>query len=459
MGGKGVKKTTGKTALYIAAAAAALTLLAANWLAQAAERELQLRADMTLEQSTVLSGGTKSKLGALISDIYIYYVGSPGQDVITDSLLQSYDASSPSISYSVIGEDALPAAWKGAGASQGSVIVSDTAAIWSASGGRFDIFANEDLFADGTQSSKGNDFKGESAITPAIMRVAGGKIKRAVFLEGQGEARPCDMLLGDLDKLCFETLFTDAEAALDPAADTLIIISPKQDVSDEGYKNIKGFLDAGGSAAFLMDGVQGLVNFGALLADFGIRIDDEIILGGDPMWTYKSPLNILPHISSEGEALGLMGPSPVLNSARPITVTQSAATKVTPLLWSDESCFLKEPEGLSLEKPQGEIAGSYIVGALANRDGARIALVTSSSFAASGEDYSYRGNSGLLTGIVNILSGEAEERTDAPGGAYSIALTQSVGIKEPALLIAAAVLLPLAVIAAGLLRRRSRNKQ
>jgi hypothetical protein len=452
MEGKAVKNRRRKTGLYIAAAAAAIVLLTANWLAHAAEKGLLLRADMTRGQHTVLTSSTKSMLEGLKKDIYIYYISSRGQDVLTDGLLQSYDAESERVHYSAIGEESLPKAWENAGAAMRSVVVSDAPAP-HVGAGRYHVISHEDLYAD-------IGFKGERALSPAIKYVAEGALKRAVFLAGEGEAQPCGSLLGDI-ALYYEADFKAADSELDAGSDILLVLSPRQDITEESRSNIKAFLDSGGSAAFFIGGEAGetseLENFRSLLAEYGISIEYGIIIGGNPSKTYLSPANVMPGLSKEGEMLGLSSMSPILSCARPITVTQLEGVTVTPLLWTDESCFLKQPEAFGFERSQGDSEGAFLAGALARKGDSAIAVITSSSFAASEESYSYKGNSELFIGVLGVLSGA---QGDYGRGAARILSRQSSGLGvEPLLLIAAAGLLPAVIMAAGFARWRARNRQ
>lgn len=449
---RAVKNRRRRTGLYIAAAVAAIVLLAANWLAHAAEKGFLLRADMTQGKHTILTDSTKNMLSGLRKDIYIYYISSRGQDILTDGLLQSYDAESARVHYFVLYEESVPKAWENAGAAARSVVISD-ASVTHTGAGRFHVISYEDLYAD-------IGFRGERALTPAIKYVAEGALKRAVFLAGEGEDKPCGSLLGDI-ALYYESDFSGADSELKAGSDILVVINPKHDIAKESRESIKTFLHGGGSAAFFIGGDAGetakLDNFNSLLAEFGISIGNGIIIGGNPSKTYLSPSNVMPGLSKEGESLGLSSVSPILSCARPITVTPLDGVTVTPLLWTDESCFLKRPEELGFERSQGDSEGVFLAGALARKGGSAIAVVTSSSFAASEESYSYKGNSELFIGVLGILGGD--QGSYDRGAADALTRQSSVRSVEPLLIIAAAGLLPAVILAAGFARWRARNRQ
>lgn len=432
----------------IVAAVAALVILAANWLALEAEQAFSLRADVTRSQSTVLSAGAKSALGTIKKDVYIYFVNSPGKDIITDALLKNYGAASSSVHYSMAARDALPITWSGA--DEGSIIVSDS----PSGAGSFDIISRERLYPDGDAGR----FQGEHAITPAINYIARGILKRAVFISSEGEQSPCASLIDDLEGLYYEAVFADADDPLDPASDTLVVVSPVKDMSIEAYKNIEAFLKAGGKAAFFLDGggLEGEPSpprFARLIGSYGLSIGSGVVVGGDPSNTYRSPVNILPGASEEGSGMGFFSPPPVLSFARPIIIAKSKGVQTAPLLVTDESCFLKSPKAFGLEKAPGDKCASFTVAALSRKGDSAIALFTSASFIINGDDYSYRGNSGTFIGALELLSGE---QPVLAGSARSAAADADEA--EPLVAAAAAAMLPIAVLAAGIARRRARIK-
>lgn len=441
------EKNRRRSRTYLAAAAAALIMLAANWAAIEAEQDFSLRADVTRSRSTVLSVAAKSALAGIGNDVYIYLVSSPRQDIITDALLKNYGAASNAVHYSMISQDALPMVWSGA--DEGSIIVSDS----PASTGRFDLITRERLYPDGSTG----EFHGERVITPAINYIAQGTIKRAVFINSEGEQSPCASLIDDLSGLYYAAAFTDAKDSLDPASDTLVVISPRQDVSEDGFKNIGAFLDAGGTAAFFLDGggLEGEpapYNFARLLESYGLGIGSGIIVGGDPSSTYRSPANILPGTSAEGVEMGFSAPPPVLCYARPITITDAGEAQAEPLLVTDESCFIKSPAAFGLEKSPENEGGSFTVAALSRKGKSAIALFTSASFITSGEDYLYSGNSGTFLMTLELLAGERPAVWGSPGAGAD---TRQA---PPLIAAAAAALLPVAILAAGIARRRARIK-
>jgi ABC-type uncharacterized transport system involved in gliding motility auxiliary subunit len=213
--------------------------------------------------------------------------------------------------------------------------------------------------------------------------------------------------------------FITAGAPLDPKYNILAILSPMEDINDAGYENIKAFLKAGGHALFSLGSISvdesagkaespkdGLEKFRLLLADYGISVGNDIIVGGDPSKTYKSPANIMPEVTEEGAgALCIAGEPlrPVLSYASPIEITGAADTDVVPLLETDASCRTAAAQyPVKLEDNTG--AGkAFVAGAIAQSGKTSVAALTSSSFVTSEGYYDYKGNSDLFLGTLKFL--------------------------------------------------------
>ncbi|MGE5494953.1 MAG: Gldg family protein [Burkholderiales bacterium] len=467
---------TGKR--YIAAIAAAALALGAYILAYWLEDGYNLRLDATREQYTVLSEGTKQALGGLQKKVYVYYVEGEERD-LTYALLKSYASASENLSVGTVGADSKEAA--ALGAAQRSVIVSDTDIMSASQSKRTAVLSASDLYQDSgrTGISPGvKYFRGEQRITSAIKYVAQEKAGRVVFLSGQGESKPCDRLIADIEDMYYGAGFITAEAPLDPASNILAVIGPKEDVSDAGYRNIKAFLDSGGRAVFFMDSMSAdeetgeteylgdrLNNFKALISGYGISIGSNVIIGGNPAQTYKSPVNVMPAVTEEGaEALYISGKPlrPVLSYAGVIELSQAEGVQTVPLLSTDISCrAVNAREPLNLGGESGT-AGSFIAGALAKKDETSIVVFSSSSFITSSADYSYKGNSDLFLNTIKFLGSSqgpvyipAKKLYDEADAAYRLSLNQDM---KPLLMAAAAGVPALAVFLCGLSRWAKRRR-
>lgn len=463
---------------YIAAIAAAVVALGANVIAYWLEDGVNARVDATGGQYTVLSEGTKQALGGLSKGVYIYYVGGQDQDM-TSGLLNSYGSASENIYVEAVGADSEEAS--AIGAPQRSVVVSDTDILSGAQNKRTAVLSYEDLYTDSGRTGISPDvvyFRGEQRITSAIEYVAQEKAGRVVFLSGQDESKPCEALLSDIEKMYYGAGFITADAPLDAEHNVLAIISPRKDLSDAGYRNIRAFLQAGGHAVFFLSNMtvdketgeavypeDGLDKFRSLLSEYGINVGTGVIIGGNPAQTYKSPVNIMPSVTEQGASKMYISGQPlrpVLSYAGDIQLSQAQGAETVPLLETDSSCTtVTASEPLSLDNASGG-TGVYIAGAIAQKGETSVAAFTSSSFITSGSDYAYKGNSDMFLSTLKFLgSGQgaafipAKKLYDEADPAYRL----NIGSETKSLLMVAAAGVPaMAVFLAGLSRWAKRRK-
>jgi ABC-2 type transport system permease protein len=429
------------TAVFIIAA-----VLAVNIFADVLAGEGNLSIDVTKEQYSVLSGTTISILGGLDKDVYLYYAGkSQQQDIITTQLLKSYSSASKRIHYRLIDKNNMQVIddFKDEDIRDRSVIVSDTDVFSGNPPVKYATLSYDDLYSDlglNHGSPGGGEtivYSGEQRITSAIQYIEGGSEARVVFLTGQEEEKPCSPLLADITELFYKSDFQSEEVALDPSSDTLVIISPKKDISDAGLTNIENFLDSGGHALFFISSmsvdettgetsIPGVLdNFRSLLNGYGISVNSDLVLGGNPSRTYKSPANIIPSVETEEGLPFETSLRPVLDYASSITLTDAQGAAVKPVLVTDGSCYAKaiSRQTSGLDKAPGDSTGPFIVGAAVKKGSASIAVFTTSSFMVSEEDYSYQGNSMLFMETLSYLSSK-------PGG-ISIGSKVVYSLRDP----------------------------
>jgi ABC-2 type transport system permease protein len=479
-----------KKRYIIAIALVIVAVLAANIFANIFAGIINLGLDVTKEQYSALTDTTKTMLAGLNKEVYIYYVGRfEQQDLMTTQLLKSYTLASGKVHYGVldpINNAQILENIKDNDIKQRSVIISDTNLFSGIQPAKYAVFSYKELFSDfGQQRNNGGPadtmvFSGEQRVTSAIEYIAGGMEDRAVFLTGQDEKKPCSSLISDVTGLFYKSDFQAEVNTLDPSSDTLIVVSPMDDISDTGYANMKEFLDAGGRALFFIDTIRvdentgeteypgQLKNFKSLLSQYGLSVNSDVVLGGDPSRTYKSPANIIPTIPPEAAPDFPMDNNirPVLDYASSITLTDAAGVSSKPLLVTDNSCYAKPVNGPigSFDKAPDSKMGPFTVGAAVHKDGTSIAVYTTSSFIVSEEDYAYHGNSKLFLNTLSFLNNK-------PGGASinsktvysfrdsSYRLINVPGILRVFLIIVTVCILPVVPIIVGISRRVKRKVQ
>lgn len=466
---------------------AAAFVIALNIVASIADSNFNLSADLTKEQYSVLTGSSIKIIGSLDRNIYIYYISETNQqDITTTQLLKSYSASSKKVHYTVIDPRYYSQALSVFnGISDKSVLVSDTDILSGAQPGRYTVLTPDDLYSGSAPNPKGMGisdrvvFKGEQKITSSIEYIEGGTLERAVFLTGHDEGKPCGPLLSDLSGLFYKTDFQSADSPLNPSSDTLIVVSPREDLSDSDYSNIKDFLDSGGHAMFFMNSVNvdestgeaeypgELKNFEALIAQYGLSVSQDVILGGDPSKTYRFPANVIPTVSPEGASKIDIDPNirPVMEYLSPINISYTQGISETPLLETDSSCYSKPVDnGISgLNKDASDGFGPFTVGAIAQKGDSSLVLFTSSSFVVSEDDYSYQSNSRLFINTLSFLGHRMGSISIPPKTVYSFRdpsyrLINVSGVIKAFLILIIVCVFPLIPLLLGMSRRARRRK-
>lgn len=479
-------------AFYTAAfvAAAALLTVAANAGAILLNSSSGWRADITKEQYSSLTSETKHVLNRLNKDVFIYYTGETElDDLRVTTLLKNYAAASDHVTYRLVDPSVHPGFTQlfdpeKTGIEKGCVIVSDSDSITGATPGRYKVLSGDDLYLTsepyyndaGALVSDYRYFIAERKITSAIDYIMTDQNAAVVFLSGEGEKAPCPGLVDDLSGQYYEWRTSDlTDAAINPGSDTLVVISPQDDLSAHAYGVVDAFLAEGGKAVFFMDrlqsgiGAQPQTRWDDLLAHFGIVAQRNVIVGDDPSYTYMSRLNLMPELSAASPVTASMlkeNQAPVLSYAGAITITAVSGVQTTALLKTDQTSYakqcLKDLEKCS--KQQTDTTGPFVIGALAQQGDAAIVLFGSSSLVSSDESYGIPGNRQLVLSTIGYLNGRQENglipmRTvySASDNAYKLNISSEI---EKVIFIAlTAVAMPLAVLLIGVSRWYRRRHQ
>lgn len=475
------------TAAFITAAA--LLTLAANAGALALSQTQDGRIDVSKEQYTTLTDQTKDMLSRLNKGVYLYYIGNEMDDLRVTTLLKNYAAASEHVAFSVVD----PASHTGfirffdpdqKGIEKGSVIVSDSDSLSGDVPSRYKVLSGSDLYAvsepyyneAGALVSDYRYFSAERKITSAFEYILTEKNITVVFLTGQRETSPCGSFINDLNAQYYVTRVSDLTDKLpDPKNDTLVIISPQDDMNDQTYAAIRLFLSQGGKAVFMMDmlksglGEKEQTLFDALLAEFGLFAQRSVVVGEDPSFTYMSRMNLSPEPDAESLITAPLlqeGQTPVLSYAGAITVSDVPGVISSKLLQTDATSFAKTRR-VGLEKcsrQEGDEAGPFVIGAFAQKGESAVVLFGSSSLVTGEEAYNIPGNRQLLLNSVGFLNGRQENglipmRTIYAATDRAYKLNISSEIERGFYIVLTAVAVPLVVLLIGIsnwLRRRHR---
>jgi ABC-2 type transport system permease protein len=243
--------------------------------------------DMTTEKIFTLSEQTKDVLGGLKSEVNVIAFSEEGaEDQTIKALLEEYRKySGGKLKIEFVDADKNPAVVrkydvKDEGISNGTIVFESNGTIRKVKNS--DIYLLQDY-------AYGKAFNGEQQFTGAIIHVTSGNLPKLYFLEGHKESD----INTDLTKLkariegeahVVESLNILKTGAIPDDADTIIVVSPKNDLEDSEKEILKEFLIRGGRALFLFDilaeGEQ-LPNFNSLLLSYGIQFTNNFVVEED----------------------------------------------------------------------------------------------------------------------------------------------------------------------------------
>lgn len=378
-------------------------VLGANFLMNLLESRFNLRADLSQYQVYSLTQESQNVLDSLSQPVMVYSLYTPSsEDSLTKELLNKYDAYSPKIKYENVDPMKNPAFAQAfdpdkSGIAVNSIIVTDEARK------RYKVITQNQLYIIDGNTGSILGTMAEQYITSAINYIETGVVKSAKVLTGHDEAMPATYLtlLNALSSRGYELESYNSMTAakgLDPMNDTLFIISPKSDLSDDEYADILRFLTAGGKAFIIMqnlsvDSDSGNVkvltdkfpNFSALLLEYDMSVNKDIIIGQDETRYYQNVTSLVPDIQPHEISLPIIkaGGNVVMSINSSINVPQvpGGDVSVTPLLVTDPSCYAKPLENMStVTKEADDKQGAFVIAALAEKGDSRIALFTSEAF-------------------------------------------------------------------------------
>lgn len=330
----------------------------------------------------------------------------------------------------------------------------------------------------------------EEDITNALIKVTREKKKVLYFLEGHGENSVEDTgdsgfstAKSELEKIGYEVKkLTLALSDTFPAdCSVLFIPGPKKQLLPNELETIKNYLNRGGRVFFMLDPetASGLENF---LADYGVRLVNDLVvdpvsrlLGGDyfmPVVTEYEYHEITRNFRYA--SFFPLARSVEIADTKPEGLVLTTIAKTSPNSWSERQLEKKEVTFDRDKDKQGPITLAVVGNKTISEETKsesqenkpenqqkekkelRLAVFGDSDFITN-RYYNLSGNGNLFLNTVNWLTEESDlisiqPRTRTP---RTISLTPNQG---RFLMFLSVILLPLAVLAAGLfiwLRRRS----
>ena len=431
--------------------------------------------DLSNNKLYTISEQSKKVVSAVDEPVNIYALMQSGSESQTvENLLENYRKLAPDyITVTVVDPIENPTfsqQFTQESLSLNSVIVTN------GDGSRYRVIDQYDMYEFGYTSSYQpylKSFIGEQKLTNAISFVTAEEVSNAYFLTGHQEASINDLSYLT-DYIEGENLVVDSISITDmdklKQGDILIIAAPKTDLSEDERLALKEFLENDGYMIYLTDATcPELPGFESLLDLYGISVDHTLVIEGDENSYYRSPAYIVPQVESHAVTAGLTENDQVAvlpyATSLSLPAVEHNEYEVKSILKSSADSYAKvNLESTVVEKEEGDLQGPVDV-ALAlrkvdadgNDAGGKIVVFGSAGFVTSSSFYGISGNTDLLLGAIRWMNGETDTVTIIGKNLMTNSLRFTSTAEMYTMAGIAVILLPVLVLAAGLvvwLRRR-----
>ena len=407
----------GSYSLFVTAIVLAI-LIVINIFASALPTSLT-KYDISASKLYSITSNTKVVVNNLQQDITIYWVVQADmEDSIIENLLGKYESLSSHIEVVKKNPDVFPTfteQYTDEDVPNNSLIVE--------SGNRYRFISYNDLYETEFDSYSytyvTSGFDGEGAITSAIDYVVTEDLPQLYVLEGHGEAALPTTFTDSVDKANIEvnslSLLTVDEVPEE--ADAIVIYAPESDISEEEKNMLADYADNGGKLLVMAGPVEGttLTNLNSLLADYGVEMNEGIVIEGDRnYYAFGYPYILMPEMASSNITDTLIAENyyPILPLAQGMTVGTTTKGTVTELMTTSYDAFSKVSgfELASYEYEDGDIYGPFTLAVSIETNGAgQIIWFSASDFLDDMYNaYSSGANVDLAMNALSSLIGERE---------------------------------------------------
>jgi len=261
-----------------------------------------LRWDVTAEKMWSLSDQTRTVVSKLEKDITVTGFFAPeGVRGQVESLLQEYQSLSPRIKVRFVDPEQQPGLARDYGITSVPAIVVETE-------GQSRLLSGYSLFDFSAVQQTGDvnqvKFRGEQAVTRAIMELTHNIGAKLYLTSGHGEMRRFEQyeqlrLYIEGEGYKMEEWNIAVDGAFPEDCDIVVIAGPQRDFEEPEIQVLRDYMEGGGRLLLLADTVpqknDQFVNLEAFAADLGIILHRDVVV--DPKQAYYTdPLTPVPYL-------------------------------------------------------------------------------------------------------------------------------------------------------------------
>lgn len=457
----------------VAAAIVLAIAIAVNCLAGALPASMT-QIDITANQLSTISRQTESIVGAIDTDVTIYWVVQEGaEDATLRTLLERYKSLSKHIRVEQKDPDVYPTfieQYTTGSIYNNSLIVESGERYRYVSYEEIYVYDTSNYYYDGSYTV---NFDGESALTSAIDYVVSQDVPKVYTITGHGEGAVPSSFSAAVEKENIElselSLLTENQVPED--ADTIFIYSPQSDISEDEKRMLEDYLAGGGKLILVSDPPreETLTNLEALMAGYGVTAAEGVVVeGSQSNYGLGTPYYLLPTLASHDITAPLKenGYYVMLPVAQGLQVSSDLpdGIAVTQLLTTSSSAFSKLA-GYNLttyEKEDGDIEGPFALAVYITDENIQSSVLWISSGALLDEQTNARssgGNQDFFLNALNYLVEPESSNISIRAKDLSMEYLTIDSATASVLTILTLFIIPLAYLAAGIviwIRRKRR---
>ena len=371
--------------------------------------------DISSSKLYSITSNTKVVVNNLQQDVTIYWVvQADEEDEIIENLLGKYESLSSHIDVVKKNPDVFPTftqSYTDEAVPNNSLIVE--------SGERYRYISVNDIYlSEDAYSYYATDFDGEGAITSAIDYVVTEDLPQLYVLEGHGEGDLPTTFAESLEKenVVLNTISLLTVDEIPEDADALMIYAPQSDISEAETTMLKDYTANGGKLLVIAGPVPDadFTNLNSLLSDYGVTMNEGIVIEGSRENYTGYPEMLLPNMESHSITDPLIEDRyyPIVPLSQGMTIGSTSNGTVTELMYTSGYAFSKVA-GFELdtyEYEEGDIEGPFTVAlTIDTNGGGQIVWFSASDFLDDMYNaYSSGANVDLAMNAVSSLLGERE---------------------------------------------------
>ena len=332
--------------------------------------EKYTQVDVSTQKLYTISDTTVKYLKDMNTDVTIYHIVQSGkEDSVLEKMLTRYEEESKHIKV----EKKDPVLYPNFTSQYTSDDVADNSLIVVA-GEKSKVISYSDLYETEmdytTYQTNTTGFDGEGQIDSAISYVTSENLPILYTLDGHGEKDLDSTLKEDIEKANIDiqslNLLTEEKVPEDAAC--LLINAPTSDISETEKDAVIEYLENGGKAMIFSDYTEeGMTNFDAILANYGVQRTEGVVVEGDSQHYAQMPYYLVPTVNSTDAITDFAskGYYVLMPTAQGIQKTDDVRDTVTieSLLTTSDSAYSKvDVNSGSIEKTDDDIEGPFDLG-------------------------------------------------------------------------------------------------